>query len=212
MKTTLAFAVAILLAGSAQAQTKLQTLKVADGTVSVCKSEHDVVSRRNRLGAYRAKALTAEMDGENIQLKVALSFLKCSNSRGQVGFVSTSPYESTTFANPILGNADHKSKVTVSDVRLKGYKDGVYKLIVDQEVNDEGIQIVSVEVPVKDIVSEGTYENFNANLDLFVSKKVRFQSLEDASKVFDDVSNFGKFRVHLKVETDEAGNQKASIL
>lgn len=212
MKIQLAIALALLTIISSQAETNHETVKVADGSVVQCKNKYDIQNRRNRLGAYRAKAISAEIEGDTIKMQIALRFLKCQQMRGQVGFMTKSPYERTVYSNPVAGDLEHQAEVIVNEVRLKGFKQGVYDLIVNQRLKNQGLQVVSIEVPIEKVIANGNaYQNFNANLDLFISKQITFQDLGDTSKSFDDITNFGAFRVHLKVVTNE-GVQKVILL
>lgn len=217
MKASLGFIAALVLSQSLSAQQlPLQTVKVADGTSATCKTQLDVNGRRNRLGAYRAQAKSAELVDGKVKVGLTLQFLKCENLRGTYGFAAVSPYKTTVFSNPLLEDREHKSQVTVSDVRLKGYKDGVYKVLVNSRIPDDekGIQTLTIEVPAEELINDSQRNlegKFNANLDLWLSKQVRFESLSDASKSFDDNVNYGSFRVHLNVESDGTSITKATL-
>jgi len=194
VKKTLSFA---LLATLFSAQAKLNTVKVFDGSLATCKTEKDVNEVRNQLGAYRAKALSATLtEDENVQIKIALSFLQCVNEDSKIGFKLQSPLETIT-SRSFKGD---EITIFVNKARVKSFKDGVYTILSNTQLDDKAVQVHTIEVPLKEILNAEGSEH--ASLDLFIQKDIKVENTSSSEMVMEDVRSFGKFRIHLKVDSE----------
>lgn len=190
-----------------QAQAPLKTLKVADGSLARCRTKADFHSMRNRSGVYRFRALGAEVEREKLKIMIALEFFKCTQSEDTYEFVRVSPYETLSYSH--LGfHGANEVEVSVNEARLKAYKDGEYKILSDQEIENgnKKVHLVAALVDLEDVLNEQD----NASVDFFLTKDLTYNNLTTGDSFRDHVA-YGSFRVHLKVSWNGNGELKAFI-
>lgn len=202
MKSTLAVLSLLFSLGTLAAQAT--TVKVADGTSAYCKNERDTQSRKNAIGLYRIKAKEASIqDSDTVAVKIDLSFLKClkSSSRG-FNFKEVAPFSPNslfkTSGNRIIS-------VKTEEITLKGYKDGVYKLLVDQKIEKNlGRQEITLLLPIESILNDRSQNRptYDANIDLMITKKLNF-STPDGELSVNDQTTYGAFRIHLNLDLEK---------
>ncbi|PIP95427.1 MAG: hypothetical protein COW00_13060 [Bdellovibrio sp. CG12_big_fil_rev_8_21_14_0_65_39_13] len=198
-----------LLSFAAMANTTVNTVKVADGKTATCKSKLDLY--RNRTGAYSAKAVAATADDQSISVDVELKFLACTQTNDAIQFVLKGPLETSTYQTvTTVAGQRNEVQVTPSDVRLKAFKDGIYKILNNTELSNESIQEQTITVALADVLNPeqmlklDEQKIITGSFDIWVSKKLNFV-VEQTGTDFTQLSNFGSYRIHFKLTKDEKG-------
>ena len=83
---------------------------------------------------------------------------------------------------------------------MKSFKDGVYTILSNTQLDDKAVQVHTIEVPLKEILNGEGSEH--ASLDLFIQKDIKVENTSSSEMVMEDVRSFGKFRIHLKVDSE----------
>lgn len=198
-----------LLSFAAMADTTVTTVKVADGKTAICKTKLDLY--RNRTGAYSAKAIAARAEDETISVDVELKFLLCVQSNDEFQFVLKGPLESSTYQTvTTVAGQRNEVQVTPSDVRLKAFKDGIYKILNNTELSNDSVQEQTITVALSDVLNPqqrlqlDEQKAVTGSFDIWVSKKLNFV-VEQTGTDFSQISHFGSYRIHFKITKDEKG-------
>jgi hypothetical protein len=179
----------------------LQTVKVSDGKVAHCKTKYDM--NRNKLGAYTLKASSAEIVEETISMKLKVSFFKCVENNGRLGFSYALPFETTNWTT-----GDQDASALVNSVKLKAYQDGVYKVLFDQELTDESRQNIEFSTDFSSLVSEDEIQAIESGVA--VIKSIDFSLVKNINIISGDLDmtsnrSFGSFRVRISLEKSAEG-------
>lgn len=204
MKTTLA-AIALTLSSQAFAS-QLSTIKVFDGTSAYCRSEKDVLTRGNAIGLYRVKATKVALKENKVDVQLQLRFLKCEKSDKGYGFTEVAPLGNS---QSFLGFDGASTQVTTENVHVKGYKDGVYRVLFNEKVTQNaGQQNLSVSIPVEEILENATENRnkFDASFDVFIIKKLKFER-SNGEMSFHDRVPYGSFRVRMNLDLEKGTAQ-----
>jgi hypothetical protein len=184
---------------------KVNTVKISDGKSAYCKTKKDLY--RNRIGAYNARATEIQLiDEETIKVDIKLKFLTCEKSGDAFNFSLTKPYHTLTY--PSLNRASGQRvpvTVTPHEVRFKAFKDGVYKKLTDQLVDNQASQVVSIYLQLSDVMNQQQLEQLeekvstNASFDIWTSKLLNYEE-ETSGIEFKKLVNFGSYRIHFNIK------------
>ncbi|MCO4754871.1 MAG: hypothetical protein KC478_10350 [Bacteriovoracaceae bacterium] len=192
MKFTL-LAIATLLITGANAN---EAVRVFDGLSASCSSKADSVNAS--LGAYKLRTKTVQINSHGeLKLKVELKFLKCADVHGNYKFVETSPL-GTVERNTYSGTVS----TTINAVEIKAYEDGVYDLLLNEELDYRSRQTVSLTTRHDNLVNLEEGKSKTVAIDFFITKSI---STVSNNKVFDSVVPFGAYRI--KVQVSKANNE-----
>lgn len=173
---------------------ELSTIKVLDGTTAHCRNLADQV--RNKTGAYRYKALSANLEGDHLVLKSKIDFLKCDNSEGEYKF-SKIPMNSDMHYS-FSGN---NVTVETTKSKLRVIRDGIYKIASENIIGEEDKLTQNVDLSKvltakeKETLAQGG--SVKIGLDQFLLKDQIYYV--EGSEKFKDQTSYGKFRVHLLI-------------
>jgi len=205
MRTSL-LALLALFTASTQASTNISTTKVSDGTVAVCKKGYDVHKRSNLNGVYRAKAHKINITEDGMaEIDLILIFQRCASNDGKVGFISHSPLKKVETQVYGLDKKFNDIEVNTESAVIKAYKDGVYKLLQENNLKDKSVQAQRLTVPVESLMSDMDKKELElgnkaqGSFDIMIQKQVR---LENLSKNYSmrTTSNLGAFRIRFDIE------------
>ncbi|MFT6069336.1 MAG: hypothetical protein ACJAT2_003428 [Bacteriovoracaceae bacterium] len=194
-----------LVTTSVFSATTFNTVKISDGKSAYCKSKNDI--HRNKIGVYSAKAVSAKTDNQNINFNIELKFLSCVKQNDKFTFIYKKPYaefswETFTTKDQVVASA--------SEVRLKAYKDGVYRLLNNTVIPDIAKQTQQINISLEDVLNQEQVEELSngskikGSFDFWISKKVQY-SIQAQDINFTNMRNFGSFRVHFEVTKTEKG-------
>ncbi len=205
MRTSL-LALLTLLTASAQVSASVTTTKVSDGTVAVCKKAYDVHKRSNLNGVYRAKAHKINITEDGIaEIDLILIFQRCATKGAKVGFVSHSPLKKVETQVYGLGKKFNDIEISTESAVVKAYKDGVYKLLQENNLKDKSAQAHRLSIPVESLMSDMDKKELEfgnkaqGSFDIMIQKQIR---LENLSKNYSmrTTSNLGAFRIRFDIE------------
>jgi hypothetical protein len=186
----------------------VRTLRVADGKTAHCKSDYDI--SRYKTGVYSARVLKVEGRQERILFTVKLNFHQCKNVNNRYQFVPAGPYQSSTHQIPVISLEDKHTqtlRITPLDVRLRGFRDGLYKLKVNQQLSRANQQTVVFSIPLTELLSQSECDQIAAGLtvktdfDFWLHKKLRRENLDSGYELIDTVS-YGRFRAYFNIAVD----------
>jgi hypothetical protein len=188
-----------------------QTVKVSDGTTAYCNKDYSQYSRANMHGAYRARAMKVDISEEGmVEVEVRMQFLRCAKKDGLLRFVNYSPLSSVETRVFGLNGKMNPVQIDVERAAIKVFKDGVYKLLQESELEDNAIQTVKIQVPLEETLTGMANKELElgskvrGNFDIMINKNV---SLENKVKGYMIKTNarLGAFRVHFDVEKSSKG-------
>lgn len=198
----------LLISFSAFSKVDFQTVKVADGTSAYCNSKKDFYENPN--GVYRAKAQSVKLINDNtLSIDLTLVFLKCINEDNRFGFTYASPYEQYAYQTLNFKSDYNTVRVTPLNISLKGYKDGVYNLLVDSKVPEmtEGQVTMTIEVPVEQILDKNQKtitlsdgKIITGSIDLFLQKTMSYYVEQSEKKEITKTLSYGAFRLHVQLQ------------
>jgi hypothetical protein len=183
-----------LISTSLFAGTEFNTVKVSDGKVALCKTKYDLY--RSKTGVYSAKATSVTLEEGNISFEVNLKFLACVEENEVFKFVYKKPY--AKFQWPTL-NRESTVTTQANDVRLKAFKDGVYKVLTNQLLEDEENQTKTITVSLSDVLNNSDSEIGKGSFDFWIVKKMNYTILNEGVD-FNDLVNFGSYRIRFEVK------------
>lgn len=195
----------IFAATSVSANTTFDTVKVSDGKTAYCKTKYDL--HRAKTGVYTGKAIKAELEEGKINFQVKLNFLACIEKEGKFQFVYKKPY--AEFLYKTFTTKDTVS-AKASEVHLKAYKDGVYKILTNQKLPDASSQVRNIEVSLEDALNEKQIEQLKngktvkGNFDFWISKKMTY-TIEAQAVRFNDLVSFGSYRINFEISDSDTG-------
>ncbi|MDD0851705.1 hypothetical protein HBN50_01305 [Halobacteriovorax sp. GB3] len=200
----------LILVTSISAFADLKTVKVSDGTTASCSKFYDTVSMANRNGMYSAKAVHVSMTKDNVvRLSVALLFKRCEMVDEQAKVIPYSPLKTVNTKVFIGDPAGKDLTIETLQAKLKTYVDGKYEVINDLALIDKAYQVAQLSIPLEKLISDqadtelSEGKTVDASIDMFIRKEI---TRNDQA----DYSNLGKFRVHLKIESEKE-NLKVSL-
>ncbi|MBK26302.1 MAG: hypothetical protein CME70_20045 [Halobacteriovorax sp.] len=182
----------MLISTAAMANPEFNTVKVSDGKVAHCKTSYDLY--RNKVGVYSAKATSATITDDTIEFKINLKFLACEKNEDSYNFVYKKPY--ARFEYNTVSTQD-LIVAKASEVKLKAYKDGVYKILTAQLIENESKVTKTIKVSLSDALDNS--ESNKGSIDFWIVKKMNYQ-IENQDVNFNDLRNFGSYRINFKVE------------
>lgn len=189
-----------LFAMGAFAVSDVKIVKVLDGKVKFCKSRYDVFT--GRLGTYEVQVKNLAVTENVAEVELELKFKRCVGDK-EVGFnfVEVSPYEEVSFQSLALKNEEPEDlRIIPTEVKLRGYKDGVYKNLFENVLNRDSIQTITLEFPVSEAFDkEITDEKSGASktrfaVDIFVLKKSKWENLSKGEG-YSDQKSLGAYRL-----------------
>ncbi len=187
----------MLFSMTALATTEFNTVKVSDGKVAHCKTSYDLY--RNKLGVYMAKASDAIISDQTIEFKIDLKFLACEKNGDNYGFVYKKPY--SRFEYKTVSTED-LIVAKATEVKLKAYKDGIYKILTNQAIEDETSITKTISVSLTDALDKA--ESNTGSIDFWIVKKMNYV-IENQDVNFNDLRNFGSYRINFKIEETDEG-------
>ncbi len=208
MKSLKLILIAILSLSSVYAN-EVNTVKVWDGAVASCKSKKDAL--RFKSGAYKFFTTSAEIsESSTLVLPFILQFLNCEEVNGEFKMVSSLPYSgyTYTFGNVVAENS-------VSEVRVKAYRDGHYKVLMDQVVQNTKVTSLKFDEDLsKVLTNEEALEledkgQVKISVDFFILKQVN--TVSNTGSDFNRNIPFGSFRVHVLLKKNQ-DQIKASLI
>ncbi len=186
-----------VLSATVPAETEFNTVKSFDGKAVHCKTIHDLY--RNKTGLYLAKATAATIEDQRISFKINLSFLACVKEEERFKFVYKGPYEKFQYSTVLV---EDMMVAQAKEVKLKAYKDGVYKILTSQIIEDDSKQVQTITVDLKDVLNAGNKKR--GSIDFWVVKKMNF-SIEGQGVDFDEMINYGSYRINFNIVNTEEG-------
>lgn len=183
-----------LISTAVFANPEFNTVKVSDGKVAHCKTKYDLY--RSKAGVYSAKATSVKLENDTIRFEIDLKFLACVQEEETFKFVYKKPYAKFEWAT-----LNRESTVTAkaTDVRLKAFKDGVYKILTNQLLTDEAMQTKTIEVSITDVLNNTDIKTGKGSFDFWVVKKMNY-TIESEGVDFNDMVNFGSYRINFEIK------------
>lgn len=200
MKSTLLLLGVLLSSPSFAAQTT--TVKVADGTSAYCRSDKDLNSRGNAIGLYKVKASKAQIVEDFVEVEVDIQFLKCTKSSRGFSFQEVAPFAGTNIFQNFYGK---DVEVKTEAIELKAYKDGVYKVLFNQDVVlNEAQQKITMTLPIEEVLNNGTQNRtiYEASFDIFMIKDLSYNRLDGKASV-KNKARYGSYRIHMDLNLDK---------
>lgn len=187
----------------------LETLKVQDGKVATCSSRQDFM--RNRLGAYTFAAQSVKVIDHQIVVTADLKSYQCLEKDFGYTWAQIGHLESTDFLNPL---SDHLMTSIPQWAKLRSYRDGIYKLLVDKELSNDQSQI-TMSFDLEDFLNETEKELLErgevllVDFDTFLLKSLIIDgsNLDAPTPV-----NYGLYRVRFTLSSDDQGTLNAKML
>lgn len=177
---------------------ELSTVKVFDGSTAHCRNLADQI--RHNSGAYRYKAINAELNGDQLTLTSNIDFLKCDNSSGKFSFTKVPMNSDIQYS---VSGRNIRVETTQSKVRMM--RDGIYKIASENTLNNESSLVQNVDLSKvltdkeKESIANG--DSVKVSVDLFLLKNQTYHA--DGLESFKQQTSFGSFRVHLLISQDK---------
>ncbi len=184
------------------------TVKVFDGQRAYCNKKSDVF--RYRMQAYKINKLVIKNSDNLLNLNLDLTMLECkADGEGNNPYYFSKVNAFDSFSYDVLtGVNDDGSRVfnhveaNTSDVKLKVYQDGKYKLLRDIRVeSDKNAQLnFDTTLEVSDLLNidqQNSLENGEMVKTAFDFMMTRNLVLSSKSNEFKSTQKYGAFRVHL---------------
>lgn len=202
MKSLVTALLFILPLSMAQA---LETIKLFDGKVAYCRNKADQF--RHRLGAYTLTTDSVKMDGEDVVLNFSLQSVQCQKSGRGFGWARTGHLSESEFSSSEVQIVT----VTPNSARLRSYRDGVFQLLGDVELDNQTKE-VTLRFSLQDFLKEQEWNSLRdgkevlVDIDSFLLKNLTLTgSIEMRTNI-----SYGAYRTRfsLKLEDDSSWTAK----